>query len=237
MNMLLNNSVVRKGIIINGLVLYLDGKSFTNSPPSTVWNDKSGQNNNATANSFNYTTSSGSDNNGGVVFDGIDDLFTIPSTGSSLSLLGNNFTLDFVCKFNALPTTNQMLSSRRTAMSVNSEYIFYYNGSTYSFIFTYTTDGSTSVSCSFPVTISTGIWYDIVLKREKGNLYLVINGITNSTTNSISGSLYQSAANLALGASLNTVYGNMLNGVVKRVLQYNRSLSGPEIIQNYKTAK
>lgn len=65
------------GIVTDGLVLWLDGEDFSNDPATTTWVDKSGNGNDAIANGFAYTSESGSDGNGSVVFDGVDDYFTI----------------------------------------------------------------------------------------------------------------------------------------------------------------
>ena len=43
------------GVVKNGLVLWLDGKDFSNSPASSKWIDKSGKNNDATPSGFGYT--------------------------------------------------------------------------------------------------------------------------------------------------------------------------------------
>lgn len=66
-------------IVKNGLVLWLNGKDFRNSPPTNSWRDKSGKRNNATSSNFAYTPSSGSNNYAGVIFDGVDDYVVIPN--------------------------------------------------------------------------------------------------------------------------------------------------------------
>lgn len=57
----------------DGLVLWLYGNDFKNSPATTTWVDKSGNGNDAIVNGFSYTATSGSNGQGGVAFDGIDD--------------------------------------------------------------------------------------------------------------------------------------------------------------------
>jgi hypothetical protein len=64
--------------ITDSLVLWVDGKDFTNTPNTTSWTDKSGSGNNLTPTNFEYTASSGSDGAGGVVFDGTNDNITTP---------------------------------------------------------------------------------------------------------------------------------------------------------------
>ena len=225
----------RKLIVKNGLVLYLDGKDFSNSPPASSWTDKSG-NNNATPSNFAYTPSSGSDNNGGVVLDGVDDKATI-SNSSILKLGVSDFTLGFTFKTNS-QTNYQQLLSRRNSASSNIEYYFAYNGAANSIDFKYSTDGVTPLLCSFPFTPITGQIYDLSLKRSGNNLYLYINSIQHTTVNTINGSLYLSNADLIIGAlNSNGVYGSFLGGTIKRILQYNRALSNTEILRNYSTIK
>lgn len=79
MNPILRKLLLSPRIVKNGLVLYLDGRDFTNSPPSALWMDRSGLGNNAVPTGFAYTTLSGSDGNGGVNQDGVDDKCVIPA--------------------------------------------------------------------------------------------------------------------------------------------------------------
>lgn len=57
----------------DNLLLWLDGKDFTNAPNTTTWLDKSGNGYNMAMNGMSYTTSSGSDGANGVIFDGVKD--------------------------------------------------------------------------------------------------------------------------------------------------------------------
>lgn len=66
----------------NGLVVFLKGSDFTNSPQTTILYDLSGNNNNANVSGFDYTSQSGSDENGNIVFDGSDDKIIIPQSES-----------------------------------------------------------------------------------------------------------------------------------------------------------
>ncbi len=83
---------VKPSVVKDGLVLWLDGSDFINNSSNTTWVDRSGNGNNATATNFNYDSYSGSDNKGGVIFDGVNDtvlhdLITIPSM--------TNWTINF----------------------------------------------------------------------------------------------------------------------------------------------
>jgi len=78
-------------IVKNGLVLSLNGGNFTNSPPTTTLIDESGLGNNATPSGFAYTTASGSDGQGGIAFDGVDDKITVNNSTVGDS---DNFTIE-----------------------------------------------------------------------------------------------------------------------------------------------
>ncbi len=220
-------------VVSNGLVMNLRGADFTNSPPTTTWHDESGLGNNATPSGFGYIVTSGSDGQGGVVFDGAGDKVSIPYN-SSMSLLGNNFTITARVKFNG--TTTQMFCCRRTSITVAYEYMFYYTSS--GFTFGYSVDGVTQVLTTFPFTMVVGTLYDITLKRVGTSLYLYINGVKQTTVDTITGSLFASTVALIIGASNSSgTYSNFFNGTVKRILQYNRDLTDAEIAQNYNVSK
>ena len=91
---------------ISGLVLSLSGSDFTNNPQTTTLPDNSGNGNNFTASGFSYTTSSGSNRNGGIVFDGTDDKLSIARNNMSLNI-SNGFTIIFKGKINDLSQTNK----------------------------------------------------------------------------------------------------------------------------------
>lgn len=69
--------------VAEGLIQWLDATEFKNTPQTTIWNDKSGNNNYAACYNFDYTMGSGSNGSGGVVFDGINDYI------QSFTLTGN----------------------------------------------------------------------------------------------------------------------------------------------------
>ena len=84
----------------NGLVVFLKGSDFTNSPKTTTLYDLSGNNNNGNVSGFNYTFQSGSDENGNIVFDGSNDKIVIPQSESISAT--NGFTIAFKGSINDL---------------------------------------------------------------------------------------------------------------------------------------
>ena len=229
-------SMQRKNIVKDGLVLWLDGKDFTNSPPTSQLRDRSGNDNNATPSGMVYTSLSGSDGNGGIVFDGIDDILTVPYS-SPMKLGGNDFTIGTTIIFDN-NSLYQVIMTRRKTPVISNEYSFYFANATGTIEFKYTTDGATNIPLSFTFVPVVGVQYDICLKREGDNLYLFINGVKHNTVNTIAGTVFNSNEPLLLGALRNdTVYNSFLIGKIKRILQYNRALTDTEILQNYNTTK
>ncbi len=83
----------------DSLLLWLNGEDFPNSSSSTLWIDKSGNNNHATVHNFDYNASSGSDGSGSVLFDGLNDYINLGNLNfSSLT----NVTISFWRKSNVI---------------------------------------------------------------------------------------------------------------------------------------
>jgi hypothetical protein len=208
-------------IVKDGLILWLDGVDFKNSPQTTTWVDKSGNGNNATCYSFAYSTSSGSDESGGVAFDGTDDFalvnYNFPSTLTievwgkaniiDLRMLwsfdGSNYfsgpdLLAYLNKMNlnigdsgANPFTNQ---TSYPSINVMHQYVVVFNQST-----------------------------------NLGILYIDGSLVGTATYRNPSG------PKLYIGKFDNAGY--YWNGTIKSVKVYNRVLSAAEILQSYNEGK
>ena len=83
----------------------LSGSDFTNSPQTTTLPDNSGNGNDFTASGFSYTTSSGSNGNGGIVADGTDDKLTISTLNNMNGT--NGYTIVMKCSINNLSQTKK----------------------------------------------------------------------------------------------------------------------------------
>ena len=104
-------SMQRKNIVKDGLVLWLEGKDFTNSPPTSLLRDRSGNRNNATPIGMAYTSLSGSDGNGGIIFDGVNDYLNIGTLGDFGSKLGSDFTIGFDIKTTSISGAKAVLAT------------------------------------------------------------------------------------------------------------------------------
>lgn len=102
-------SVKDEGYISDGLVLYLDGVNNTGNghdSTATTWKDLSGNNNDATLNNFEYTSTSGWDDNC-MILDGSDDYAQV---GDSESMKPVAQTVEIV--FNRTGISNNNSSNR-----------------------------------------------------------------------------------------------------------------------------
>lgn len=236
MSLLLLGNKKKKDIVKNGLVLWLDGKDFTNSPPTSQLRDRSGNGNNATPIGMAYTTSSGSDGSNGIVLDGVNDCLTVPNN-SAFDFKGENFTILFNVNLKAINDIQGFLCKRLSYLSNNSVDFRYTSVGTINFI--YTTNGTAGINLSFPYILLINTNYNICLKREGEILSLFINGIFIISKTMGTDIIFTSPENVLIGA-LNTDGNKVypLNGTLKNMLIYkNKALTDAEIKQNYNASK
>ena len=231
-----NLSMQRKNIVKDGLKVWLEGKDFTNSPPTSSWRDRSGNGNNAIPSGMAYTVSSGGDNNGGITFDGVDDYLTIANS-SDLDFQDGDFTIAFNVN---LKTINgiQIFLCKRLSNTQNYSFDIRYN-STNIINFIYTITGASTVQLPFSCTLNINTKYRLCFRRTNGLLSLFINGVFVSSNSLGTDTIFTSTENLIIGA-LNSS-GNktfLLNGTLKNMLIYkNRALTDAQILQNYNATK
>lgn len=106
------------GDTIDGLVLSLSGSDFSNDEQTTILPDNSGNGNNFTVSNFGYTTSSGSNGNGGIVADGSDDKLEITTLNNMNG--SNGYTIVLKCAINNLSQTSRYLVEFNSDNSDNS---------------------------------------------------------------------------------------------------------------------
>jgi len=186
---------------------------------------------------------------------------TLPSTALVSSDLQfespySNFSLDFDGSTNYL-NTNQSLNSSYTALTlsawVNYTSISDYTGTIFGQWIQNNTGGSTIIvytvsnkiqvyynnsgglgSLTSTSTLSTGAWYNVVLKFDGSTLKLYING--NEEASGALTAINNSAQNLILGAYSNsgqTGYQAHLNGKLDECAIFNKALTQSEISQVY----
>ena len=206
-------------IVRSGLVLHLDAANRKSYPGSgTIWGDLSGNGNNGTlVNGVGYS----SDNNGSLVFDGVDDQIPNPVP---LSALGNTTPITTTASFwfKAAATSGRRNISWAFAdgmiiASVNNN-LYFYRGNSY---------------------ISTNV---VIFDNTWKNLARVDNGNGNSLLFYLNGNLVHTDQSfITYGASQHNFFTSYGNGALggyfpgnASVIQiYNRALTAQEIQQNF----
>jgi hypothetical protein len=213
------------GIVTNGLVLNLDAAKTDSYPGTgTTWRDLSGNSNNGTL--INGPTFSGIGKQASIVFDGVDDTYTL---GSFRISVNSSFTISMWFKRNGIMNNKRLLeiggsggTSGRIWFGVIDEANIY--GTLWNN--TYYTSGSTRDYWQRVSNTFTGSQFvELVFTQDK--LALVqksyLNGIeTNSTA--LSGNLDNVNA-VAQSTQINTSVSNLKI--------YNRALTQTEITQNF----
>lgn len=211
-------------IATRGLVLHLDAANPRSYPGSgTTWYDLSGQGNNCTLiNGVGYS----SDNNGGLIFDGVSDYATIPSSFINF----NNSTVVYLAKLST------------GAGSRNTVFSQYYGGTGAQFEWqtsgylrsNYRQSNAASPELDAPNganQILVNIPYHVAVTYINGTIAHYLNSYflgdsTNSTHTNIDGS------NL-INIGRNSSAGLNFKGLIYVVQIYNRVLTAEEVRQNF----
>lgn len=217
----------------SSLKLWLDGNDFLNSPPTTSWNDRSGNGNNCVPYGFAYTTGSGAVGNGSVIFDGTND-YGIIANSSDFDFKGNDFSIGVTVIFATNFSTVEAFFCKRTATNAGHSFNFRIDNST-TIEFIYTTDGATQKSLKFTYTFALSTKYKIDLVRQGIDLLLYVNGVYVSSQNIGTDIIFTSTENVILGAlNTNGTKNNFFKGKLFDLEIYNGlALSASQILQNY----
>ena len=208
-----------KNIVKDGLVLWLDGKDFTNNPQTNPLLDRSGQGNNGTPGGFAYTTSSGSDENGGIVFDGVNDYLNC-----NMPLLNaTEFTISFWINHNGYIPANRGAIIDQYKVRQSGRFLYWFNNGKLAIGGQYQ-----SVEVDPPYTSD---WYFTTITFKDSKLNVSFNN-TNMITDFSFSPIYQ-GVNTKIGG----VYDTYFNGSIHNVQIYNKALTQAEITQNYNATK
>ena len=201
-------------IVKNGLVLYLDAataNSYNRFISPTIWKDISG-------NAYNATLTNGptynSSNGGSIVFDGVDDYGSISNIN-----FGKVYSINIWINVSDLNSRVWIGGIDTTEYHMN-----FLNGDMYNRI--------NNNLFIFGTSVSTNVWYNIVLIRNNTTISCYKNGsfissttVVDATTNFI---LYR------IGSSPTGFYGI---GKISNTQIYNRVLSAAEVLQNYNATR
>jgi len=210
----------------SGLILWLDGADFKNSPQTTTWIDRSGSGNNANVGNFAYTATSGSDGANSVVYDGVDDYVSITNP----SMYTGSFTISMTTFFTE-DNREILLGDFALANAINMNFEkdssgrlrFYWNASP---------DIYTPTNV---VPINQWCQVSVVINRSNQTVKFYVNSIevysyTGVLTNFTPTGLTYIGRDGRTGITA-------MKGNIKSVQIYNRVLTGPEILQNYNATK
>jgi inosine-uridine nucleoside N-ribohydrolase len=221
----MGSNSLSKYAVPNGLVLWLNGADFKNSPQSTVWKDKSVLGNDVTANGFSYTSSSGSDGNGGVVFNGTSNYLSVASP-TNIPALAKTRSIETV--INASAGARQILCYGST--TTYKAFAIDINPSGFLTIDTYNHDWTTTYK------VPTGVKKHICVTFDGTTIKLYVDGTLQDST---SDTQYTSLATVGYPLNIGKFVGVSalyFKGTCYDIKIYNRTLSASEIATNAATA-
>lgn len=230
---------IANSYIKDGLVVYFDGKNFKNLPKTTNWIDLSGKKYDGKPSNFSFTTTSGSNNIGGVVFDGIKDYVNTNTSYNFLSDFSNNeYTLEVDLIKGAYINSGEVLTYGESIIATSGSYPYFIwltiKGSEVG-INTFSQDAATfTLTTGANITVGGNYIIQVVVKKGSASK-IFVNGILRSTftadTSNITNIGYITLADLRINRNIR------FSGTINFVRLYNRLLSDSEISKNYNDAK
>jgi hypothetical protein len=224
-----------KGVIKDGLILYLDASNLYSAPLSggIIWKDLSLRNRVSTLNNsptYNFNQK------GSLTFNGS---FQWVSTdlGVFKTYAGNTPTISMWFKTN-ITSTRQALIADYTSLGSSETTRIEISSSATGIPTNYIGGSINAASGAGVVTsinpISANVWYNISLQRDSNNVYLYLNGELQQTLATAASASGTGGTSIGRGGLFNGLY---LNGNIASVMVYNRCLSPNETIQNFITTK
>ena len=240
-------------IVTDGLVLYLDAANTKSYPGTgTSWLDLS--KNGSTISLINNPTFN-SNNGGNIVFNGINQYGSTPST-SLFNFGSNNFTIDVWCFFDAststddtyrylfnfqTPTTSSYLllsKWRSNALLGNTSNGVFLDYSVAGSRYTITTSNlvpspNIANTITSPLYDVPNKWSNFIISVSSNVMSLYINSVLYGSVSL--GSRWNSNTILYLGTYDTT--SSVMKGLIPNFKVYNRALSASEVLQNYNATK
>ena len=208
-------------IVTNGLVLNLDSTEPLSYPlTGSTWFDTSLNSNNATlVNGPAYTGS----NYGAIVFDGVDDTATFPSTFNATTAGLNGFhSVEMWIKPFRVDQPNDGLFRCLNTVSTNS-YLHYLMRNSRFYL------GWYSVDVLGNVILTANNWYHVVFMFGSDMVQRIYTNGTLDAAGPVLGSFFNGGvAPISLA-----YYATYFQGLMSVVRVYNRGLSAAEISQNF----
>lgn len=171
-----------------------------------------------------YTsTTAGFSTGDSLNFDGTDDYITVAdSSGLDVS------KITIALWFKPEAVASGYLVSKWNTDANNRSYSVFLNGGKVAF--DTSTDGIGFVPLLSTSSVSTGNWYHVavVFDGAASSKIIYINGTSDKTDGTVSGSLYNSNSDLTMGI-LDVGGANYFTGIIDEVSIYNRALTADEV--------
>jgi hypothetical protein len=153
---------------------------------------------------------------------------------NELHFAGSNFTVEaWVRLAQNTGSTFKVIAAQTASSTSDYAWNFYYNaGTTKSLNFRYSTNGVNGTTFTSNTTLNTNTWYHVAAVRNGSDLVLYVNGTQVGSTHNIgSAAIYNSTADLTVGASNTTAanfwYGYIDEMRISTVAQYTANFTAP----------
>jgi len=186
----------------------------------TAVNDRSGSGNRGTLSGATWTTAGKV--RGGLNFDGVNDLVTVPDTPALRLTTG--MTVDAWIRPTAASTWATVALKEHPSGFAYALYGADAQGRAAGYI----NNGADRVAAATSAT-PTNAWSHVAVTHDGANLRFYVNGTLVRTT-AVTGAIASSTAPLRIGG--NTVWGEWFAGTIDELNIYNRALSATEITQD-----
>jgi YD repeat-containing protein len=164
--------------------------------------------------------------NGGLHFDGVDDLVSIPAS-SDLNL-SKNFTLEAWVKPDEANPWSAVITKESPA---GSTYQLHAEGEQKAPRGSAAKNGEGgNYAVNGPSALATGAWSHLALTNDGMNLRLYVNG--TQVASAVSEPIFTGEGELHIGNNVRWISENGFKGTIDEVRLYNRTLSGGEISQD-----
>lgn len=222
-------NIVSPPFVDDGLVMHLDAGNYVSYPGTgTNWIDLTGNGNNSVlTNGPTYNA----ENGGSIVFDGIDDYGTIPTTYR----LNNPYATHeaWVKPASATPVTpGQVISRTNTSagtfniIQLNVSFLWQCN----------LRDGANAQTNINSNSTSTTNWQHVVSSYNGSTHNMYINGV-KQTSETVKTNTINTGGTFTMNVGRNTTGVAYFNGRIAVVRAYDRGLTPEEIQQNFNATR
>jgi len=174
----------------------------------------------------------------GLQFDGTDDYMLVPD--SAAYTLASAGSLEVIMKARSFRSFAGVVhKGEQRNFSDESFSLQFWGTDVLRMILT--NDAGASIYADSAEPLLPDTWYHVVAAWDSTKLTLYINGVEADSVANTIGAVRDSAGGLVVGAQLstqkyNTTYGNLcFDGIIDRVVVYNRALGADEALSHYRT--